>query len=292
MKVRRSKLVGCAPGFTIIEILVVMAIIVLMAAILIPSLRAAREQARVTVCLTNLHDTGTALHEYTVMYDPYYPLKAYIGCSIYTYDRTPADDNLFVLWLKKLCPDVNTFTCPSTTHKIRKPIKIERVRVNAPYLKDGFGIRYDIYCDPKRPNVIRNDWEYHGQLVSERYEVPYDGTQSVEGFGTSYEYMGWSSHPTRTTKITWYPFPNLAKVGREIPGEPLTVQNMKFPAGTALMKDADEGGKIAGAPTTAIVHGNVPEPWDNHGAARANFLYGDGHVATKWWDKKRNDWAR
>lgn len=51
-------------AFTLIELLVVVAIIALLVSILLPSLRTAREQARRTVCGSNLHYLGLALHLY------------------------------------------------------------------------------------------------------------------------------------------------------------------------------------------------------------------------------------
>ncbi len=52
------------PGFTLIEVLVVVAIIALLVAILLPSLAAAREQARAAQCLSNLKQMGTGLIMY------------------------------------------------------------------------------------------------------------------------------------------------------------------------------------------------------------------------------------
>jgi prepilin-type N-terminal cleavage/methylation domain-containing protein len=49
---------GRARGFTLIEVLVVVAIIALLVAILLPSLAAAREQARKSVCLHNYSQLG------------------------------------------------------------------------------------------------------------------------------------------------------------------------------------------------------------------------------------------
>lgn len=52
------------PGFTLVELLVVIAIIALLTSILLPSFRNAREQAKCTVCLSNMRQIGLALHMY------------------------------------------------------------------------------------------------------------------------------------------------------------------------------------------------------------------------------------
>ena len=52
-------------GFTLVELLVVVSIIALLISILLPSLRNAREQAKITVCLANLSGLGKASLTYS-----------------------------------------------------------------------------------------------------------------------------------------------------------------------------------------------------------------------------------
>jgi prepilin-type N-terminal cleavage/methylation domain-containing protein len=63
--VRRSR--AARQGFTLIEVLVVVAIIALLISILLPSLSRARELARRVVCSAGMHSIGLAVQEYAVV---------------------------------------------------------------------------------------------------------------------------------------------------------------------------------------------------------------------------------
>jgi prepilin-type N-terminal cleavage/methylation domain-containing protein len=121
-------------AFTLIEVLVVVAIIALLVAILIPSLSRAREQARKTVCASNMHQTLLALINYAQVgkgrlpHNENNPVSAreIVGAPennrYFHIDRARQaflDPNCFTnlghLWRAKLIKEGQILYCPSET---------------------------------------------------------------------------------------------------------------------------------------------------------------------------------
>ncbi len=93
-------------GFTLIELMVVIAIISILASILFPVFSKAREKARATACLANINQLGTATMMYRQDYDDTFPLS---WCVNYdgTWNHT---------WRGAIEPYVSNYdiyTCPS-----------------------------------------------------------------------------------------------------------------------------------------------------------------------------------
>ncbi len=97
-------------GFTLIEILVVLAIISILAAILFPAFGRARENARRTSCASNLKQIGIAAVQYTQDYD---------GTTMFSWngsDSGPSDASQRYKWMDALQPYIKNeraFNCPS-----------------------------------------------------------------------------------------------------------------------------------------------------------------------------------
>lgn len=142
-----------ASGFTLIEVLVVVAIIALLISILLPSLNRAREQARATVCLANLHRLGHAGLFYTNAYKTFPPVRlkeVYQNGSWVTYvNRYGAKQPRWQWFLDygvgplvnpaglATAPDVATndfFVCPSLTGRFERDTRSGAYGFNYQYL--------------------------------------------------------------------------------------------------------------------------------------------------------------
>ena len=98
-------------AFTLVELLVVMAIIALLAALLLPVMGRAKESARATVCLSNLHQVGIALQIYVSENNNHLPVMRDVST-----DPAVAATNTFPSLQKVLgaqLGNTNVLRCPS-----------------------------------------------------------------------------------------------------------------------------------------------------------------------------------
>ena len=97
---RRKKI-----GFTLVELLVVMAIISILAAMLLPALSRARAQARAAACRSNMKQIGYAYGMYQTDYDEFFPTSNNVSFQM--------DANGWeALWNAGVIEDVNTYILP------------------------------------------------------------------------------------------------------------------------------------------------------------------------------------
>lgn len=93
------------PGFTLIELLVVVAIISLLISILLPSVAAARRQARTTVCMNNIRQFGVAIQVYQQENQTFLPSEGLADGDIASHPIGPWDDKSF--WANVLPPMIS-----------------------------------------------------------------------------------------------------------------------------------------------------------------------------------------
>jgi prepilin-type N-terminal cleavage/methylation domain-containing protein/prepilin-type processing-associated H-X9-DG protein len=113
-------------GFTLVELLVVMAIVGVLVALLLPAVQSARESARRTSCANNLHQIGVALQSFHDAHQKLPPSRYFNGSPTWFAIMLPfiEEQNLGQLWHldERFYADVNRaaretsvgiFRCPS-----------------------------------------------------------------------------------------------------------------------------------------------------------------------------------
>ena len=108
-------------AFTLVELLVVVAIIALLVALLSPSLQRAKERARIAVCKSQLHQMGVGLRTYAARSTdrsmPPGNSTSWPGFGIdSTWSSSYGPMGLAILITEEIVPAPQTFYCPSWKH--------------------------------------------------------------------------------------------------------------------------------------------------------------------------------
>ena len=131
-------------AFTLLEILVVVAIIGILAAILFPAFARARENARRASCQSNLKQLGLGFQQYIQDYDGYLPAFAWADTAPYGVDRT---------W------DLSIFPYTKSMSLIQCPSDSESKRVDSPQLGYNLYRSYAVASFSLRETVYQRQSE-------------------------------------------------------------------------------------------------------------------------------------
>ena len=119
-------------AFTLVELLIVIAVVALLAALLFPVFSRVRENARATSCLSNMRQLGSALTLYTQDFDETFPMSRFpdashplSGCTSSNPAYQPEDklQGSSYNWRRAIIPYVKNlavFACPSNAYAWRQ----------------------------------------------------------------------------------------------------------------------------------------------------------------------------
>jgi prepilin-type N-terminal cleavage/methylation domain-containing protein/prepilin-type processing-associated H-X9-DG protein len=238
-------------GFTLTELLVVLGIIVVLLALLLPTVSKAREAANRAKCSSNIHQIIAAATNRATN----------SGDGIFFPAPHGGTDGLAYL-IPGYMTDWKVGQCPSTDNYIRGDVYLPTATALATYGSDR--VLQDItVCAPDRGPAAGQSYEVFGWLVGN--EIFPDGTC----FNTDSQPINFLLHlhpgdfgydPANDTAYTY--------------GRPKRLGRLRNAAQTLLVLDSDQDPW-----NNWSAMNNWPEAHNNHGTAGLNIGFADGHVS-------------
>ncbi len=207
-------------GFTLVELLVVITIIAILAAILFPVFARTREKARSASCQSNLRQIGTAIRIYVSDSDGKMPMMMFQ--NRYT--------GLCYRWCHVIYPNVNNrqiFACPS--NDVSYDVGDSPTAYRTPLLPNGEALEtsyFYTFCVPRtQPMNV-------GLREGEEETVMKDVSNTImlmDGFFFPGEGNGWNS------LMYWAPLAGAIELSKWVNGELPTAYMAADPIGAAVM---------------------------------------------------------
>lgn len=266
-------------GFTLIEILVVVAIIALLVAILMPTLGKAREQGKRAVCAGNFMNIGKAWHMYAHDMDGYFP-PSWSGGSWniifdftkFHFDRRKQGGDIF------MCPTyegvINADNGrPTGWNNMQRSTQGNRLgqSIEREWVITGYSFWTNIICDPyKRENdgrISLNCWLpiREATALTEGPDGPGSWAEAlVDGWSSGFRLLPWMNKSTDMS----------ARVRKEY-GSTEWMTRKFSPSQARMAWDQVSFSRVDYGPT-GFSPKNVRHYRD--GPTGANVLYGDGHI--------------
>lgn len=185
-------------GFTLVELLVVMGIIAVLAAILLPALQRAREAARRTACSNNLNQIGKGLQMFRNEHDMKLPEADNMGGSVWDRPNAPPRyGTTDVMSLNLLYPQYldsrEVFYCASDYNdgQYIESCPAPQARVCYPNVPDDVSIPWPfcLYCGGPQNLDDWSSWKEQALPFEEKKQAGMSHIDDV-----SYVYIGWQSY--------------------------------------------------------------------------------------------------